>query len=369
MAGGHDRLSLLVLTRHGRQGAASRLRLLDLLPGLFELGIDTTTESFFADAAVGQRDDGRAWQALAALAGARRRVPTLLAAGRHDVVLVEKEAVPFVPSIVEGALLAGTRMVVDLGDARHLRYQQHRSKLVRALLGGKVAALLRRASVAVVGNAPLEAWARSEGARDVVVVPTSIDLSRHRPQPAEPGRPFTIGWIGSPTTAEYLRPLAAVLGDLARRGLADVHLVGAGRFVLPDVPVNAFAWQEETEVERLARFDVGIVPLARGPWEQAKSPYKLLQYMAMALPVVATPVGAAREIIRHGANGFFAETDEEWRRTLEQLRSDAALRQRVGAEARRTVAASFSRELVLPRLAGALWRAAGRARGDDRTPC
>lgn len=53
----------------------------------------------------------------------------------------------------------------------------------------------------------------------------------------------------------------------------------------------------------LARFDVGIVPLGLGPWEQAKSPYELLQYMAMALPVIATPVGAAREVIRHGENG------------------------------------------------------------------
>src|SRR5206468_844438 len=102
-------------------------------------------------------------------------------------------------------------------------------------------------------------------------------------------RPFTVGWIGSPTTADYLRPLATVLADLTCRGKADVHLVGAGRFELRGVPVSAFAWDEETEVARLARFDVGIVPLSRGPWEQAKSPYKLLQYMAMALPVIATP--------------------------------------------------------------------------------
>jgi len=364
--GGRERLSALVLTRHGRQGAASRLRLLDLLPGLRDCGVDATAQSFFADDVLHESDDGRDRKLRAALRGVQRRVSSLLASRRSDVVLIEKEALPFVPWPVEAAILAGARVVVDLGDARFLHHQEHRSRLVRALLGGKIAALVRRADVVVVGNSTLAAWAQSAGARDVVVVPTSIDLSRYEPRPPDPARPFTIGWIGSPTTAAYLRPLAPVLADLARRGLADVHLVGAGRGAPADLPASAFAWDEATEVERLARFDVGIAPLARGAWEQAKSPYKLLQYMAMALPVVATPVGAAREIVRHGENGFLADGDDEWRRTLEQLHGDVDLRRRVGLAARRTVAASFSRERVLPVLAAALWRAAARSRGDDR---
>jgi glycosyltransferase involved in cell wall biosynthesis len=366
-SGDDGRLSVLVWTRHGRRGAASRLRLLELLPGLRDFGVEATAQSFFADDVLREGGDGGDGKLVAALGGVRRRVSSMLASRRSEVVLIEKEALPFVPWPLEAALLAGARVVVDLGDARFLHHQQHRSRLVRRLLGGKIAALVRRANVVVVGNATLAAWARSEGARDVVVVPTSIDRSRHRPRPADPTRPFTIGWIGSPTTAAYLRPLAPVLGDIARRGLADVHLVGAGRAAPSDLPATAFAWDEATEVERLARFDVGIVPLAHGPWEQAKSPYKLLQYMAMALPVVATPVGAAREIIRHGGNGFLADGDDDWRRTLEQLRTDADLRRRVGLAARRTVEASFSREQVLPVLAAALWRAAARSRGDHRS--
>jgi glycosyltransferase involved in cell wall biosynthesis len=297
-------------------------------------------------------------------------VTALIGAGRYDVVLIEKEALPFVPWPVEGALLAGSRVVVDLGDARFLRYQSHRSPLVRRMLGGKIAALLRRAHVAVVGNAPLEAWARSAGARDVVVLPTSIDLARYRPRDAEsePRRPFTIGWIGSATTAGYLLPVAAVLAELARRRDVEVHLVGAGRCAPPGVRACSFAWAEETEVEHLSRFDVGIVPLASGPWEQAKSPYKLLQYMAMALPVVATPVGAARDVIRHGQNGFLAESADEWLRTLERLHDDAALRAQIGSAARRTVEAAFSRERALPGLADALWRAAAASDRDDDRP-
>lgn len=352
-----DRLSVLVLPRHGRKGAASRLRLLDLLPGLTDHGIDVTVRPLFDDRHLDARDSGRAAPLAVGVGRGLRRLATLLRARSYDVVWIEKEALPFVPFAVESAMLAGSRFIVDHGDARFLHYQNHPRHLVRWLLGGKLSGLVRRARVTTVGNAPLESWACAAGAVEVVQLPTAIDLSRYAARPHTGAGVFTIGWIGSPSTAVYLHPIAPVLADLTSSGAARLLVVGAGDMALPGVTATYLPWDEHTEADLVAQFDVGIVPLEDGPWEQAKSPYKLLQYMASGLPVVGSPVGAVPDIIRHGVNGFLASTNDEWRLALDALRADPDLRRRMGDDARRSIA-SYSLDAVVPRLADLFWRVA-----------
>src|SRR5438874_1070790 len=92
-------------------------------------------------------------------------------------------------------------------------------------------------------------------------------------------------------------------------------------------------WSESTEVAELQRFDVGIMPLRDAPMERGKCGYKLIQYMACGRPVVASPVGASRQIVEHGTNGFLASTAAEWVAALRALQ-DPALRRRMGAAGR-----------------------------------
>src|SRR5205807_1751867 len=98
-------------------------------------------------------------------------------------------------------------------------------------------------------------------------------------------------------------------------------VVGAREAALDGVPAEFRPWSEATEVEDILRFDVGIMPLPDEPWERGKCGYKLIQYMACARPVIASPVGANQEIVEHGVNGFLASTDQEWRSALETLRA------------------------------------------------
>ena len=94
------------------------------------------------------------------------------------------------------------------------------------------------------------------------------------------------------------------------------------------------------------------------PWERGKCAYKLLQVMAAGKPVIASPVGANRQVVRHGVNGFLAETTEEWTDALRKLAADPELRRRMGEEARRTVEEQYSTAVIGRRLAAILRRAA-----------
>ena len=99
------------------------------------------------------------------------------------------------------------------------------------------------------------------------------------------------------------------------------------------------------------------MPLHDTPWERGKCAYKLLQVMAAGKPVIASPVGANRHVVRHGVNGFLAETTEQWADALRQL-ADPELRRRMGEEARKTVAERYATAVIVPRLAAILSKAA-----------
>ena len=106
-----------------------------------------------------------------------------------------------------------------------------------------------------------------------------------------------------------------------------------------------------TEVTSVHRFDVGVMPLPDEPWALGKCAYKLIQYMACGLPVVASPVGMNREVVRHGVNGFLATTATEWEEALSLLASDAELRHRMGQEGRRLVEQQYCLQVTGPRVA------------------
>src|SRR5207302_11438733 len=96
------------------------------------------------------------------------------------------------------------------------------------------------------------------------------------------------------------------------------------------------------------------MPLPDDPPERGKCGYKLIQYMACGRPVIASPVGANREIVEHGVNGFLADTPGEWINALQSLRRDPALRTRMGHAGRKKVERVYSLQVTAPRLADLL---------------
>jgi glycosyltransferase involved in cell wall biosynthesis len=159
-----------------------------------------------------------------------------------------------------------------------------------------------------------------------------------------------------------MAPLMPLMADLAAATGARFVAVGASKEARPSAWCDVLPWSEETEVARIQDMDIGLMPIADTPWAQGKCGYKLIQYMACGLPVVASPVGVNAGIVEHGVNGFLATTTAQWREALLTLAADPDLRRRMGAAGRRKVEACYSLQVWGPRVAAMLAEVARKGR-------
>jgi glycosyltransferase involved in cell wall biosynthesis len=142
-----------------------------------------------------------------------------------------------------------------------------------------------------------------------------------------------VGWSGSASTIKNLKTIHGVLRDLSHREDVELRFIGGTDFGLPDVAHTASRWRAETEVEDIRRFDIGLVPLPVTEWNKRKFYVKLIQYMALGIPAVASPLGANPYVIEHGRTGFLAASAPDWEETVQSLIGDDELRARIGKAA------------------------------------
>ena len=205
---------------------------------------------------------------------------------------------------------------------------------------------MRNSALVIAGNEYLADRARAAGAQRIEIIPTVVDIERYQPAAKRAGGALVVGWIGTPMTSLYLQPLMPVFGRLHRDLGVRFVAVGARAADFAGTPVEAWPWSEATEVSSIQQFDIGIMPLEDSPWERGKCGYKLIQYMACGLPVVASPVGVNREIVEHGKSGFLAEGMADWEQLLRYvLIMEAPERRAMGRIGREKTEAWYSRQV------------------------
>ncbi len=300
-----------------------------------------------------------------------QRLRDVLAAGHADVAVVQRDLFPFGPPLLERLLRrVQPRVAYDTDDATYLRPPFTPSSVFQRLRRfDKVIDVVAHARWVSVATEPIAAWARRYNAH-VSVIPMAVDLAKYdgaaaRARPADAPRStsgVTIGWAGTAGGLRYLGALAPVLRKVADHHDVRVRVIsgGYGGVRLPGVPLDARPWRAASALEDMAAFDIGLVPLEDTGFEQAKFPFKLLQYLALGVPSVSARVGLAPTIVLDGENGLLAGSPEEWQAALERLIADAALRRRVAGIGRDTVAAAFTTQRVAPLLIDGLFRATAR---------
>nr|WP_231115169.1 glycosyltransferase family 4 protein [Moorella thermoacetica] len=324
-------------------------------------GIEVEVAPLLDDDYIKELYSGKRRKKIRILRAYLQRAEQLFRAKRFDLLWIEKEIFPWLPAWGEILLDAlSVPYVVDYDDAIFHNYDLHPNRLVRFCLGTKIDQIMRRAAVVVVGNDYLGDRARRAGAKRVEYLPTVVDLERYQVVPKPREAPFTIGWIGSPATAPYLQCLQPALSEVCKNGKARVVLVGSGPVELTGVPVTVLPWSEDSEVEAIQSFDVGLMPLPDEPWERGKCGYKLIQYMACCLPVIASPVGVNKQIVEQGVNGFLARDTADWVTALNELRDNAQLREAMGRAGRCKVEKQYCVQVTAPRLVELLHNAAVR---------
>jgi glycosyltransferase involved in cell wall biosynthesis len=206
----------------------------------------------------------------------------------------------------------------------------------------KFAATCRSVDVVAAGNEVL-ARVAAPSAREIAVLPTSIDVSAYRPSEAGAEGPVTIAWIGSPENLIYVEMIRPALARLcARHPTLKVRIVCSRFPDWPDVRIERVEWSSATEAASLAAAHIGIMPLTDDAWSRGKCAFKLLQYMAASLPCVASPVGANTEAVIDGFNGFHAADLAAWESRLERLIESPPLRAKMGESGHTHVAERYS---------------------------
>lgn len=284
---------LNVATPYGRDGPSSRVRVFEWL--------DRTQESAVLSSYLSQRNASASLLARSPVAvlRAERRLRRM-AASRPERLLLHREASPLSRGSLEQRLLTSADFAVyDFDDALQWDWadggglRRLAPKAPKALIG------VTRADRVIAGSPVLAEWA-AEHNDDVILIPSCVAHDRYRHKAdyrlADPPR---LGWIGSTDNEAYLLAIGPALREIHRRTGARLTVIGAPGARLAELEdiVDRVPWSESSQHQRLADFDVGLMPLPDEPYTRGKCGYKLLQYAAAGVVAVASPIGVNRQIL------------------------------------------------------------------------
>src|SRR5438132_5281097 len=387
-------MKVLALCTYPVEAAATRYRVAQFVAPLNERDIEVTLRPLLDSnsfASLYQR--AKLPHIVIALTGATLQRASDVCRARHfDVVFVQREAILFGPPVIELLITRVLKlpMVLDLDDATYVSYTSPTYGVLGKALKwfSKTDDLIRWATVVICGNRSIAEYVSSKGAR-ARIIPTVVDTEVFRPAstPANEGGTdidpsanasgtnkslhrtkssrVVLGWIGTHSTFPYLESIFPVLTDLTKDYDFRLKVVGAGKeeITVPGVEVEDLRWSLEREVRDFQSIDIGLYPidagLYSGKWAAGKSGFKAIQYMAVGVPYVATPVGASEELGEVGVTHFFASSPEEWRNALAELIVDANKRKQMGAAGRRHATEHFALRTQADKLAAALREASG----------
>lgn len=351
----HDRTRLLALVPNALGSSpGQRFRMEQWAPYLQAAGVEVEFRPFESNhlRRVFYQPGHYLAKAAGIISGLNGRSVDARDARGYDAAYVFRESALLGPAVVERYLRwTRTPVVFDFDDAVFVPYVSPTSGwLSRLKMPAKTATSCQLASLVIAGNDYLATYAQRFNSR-VEVVPTTIELSQYTPGSGGRSHPPVIGWSGSHSTVQHLDTVRIALQRLAATHEFELRVIGTASYELAGVATSAQTWNAANEVEDLRTFDIGIMPLPDDEWSKGKCGLKALQYMALGVPTVCSPVGVNCEIVADGENGLLASSDQEWVTALRRLLDSPDLRRRLGAAGRSTVEARYAAARHGPRIA------------------
>lgn len=349
---------VLFLLAHPIEDAGCRYRVYQFIPYLQSAGYECEVAPFSTkNLFLALRRRGHFLsKTLHTIYCSARRLLQLARVAQFDLVVIHREAFPFLTPALESVVLRRSKKVMfSFDDAIYAGHQDvaglNHPFLYRLKYGRGVDEILRRCVHVIAGNRILGDYARTFNP-NVTVIPTVVDCDYYRyrePQGADE-HPITVGWMGSRSTVSYLRFVEPALKTISMRYAGKVRFRFFGHpDYKPGLPASeSLPFRIESEIADLHTLDIGIMPMPDTPWTRGKCAFKAIQYMATGPVAVASPVGVTTDLIEHNVNGLLARTVDEWFDSLCTLVEDAALRRRLSLRARRTIEDSYSVQFWSP---------------------
>ena len=276
---------------------------------------------------------------------ALRRITDVIRANDYDIIVIAREAFFTGSTFFERALSRRKgKLIFDFDDSIWLNVISNNNRLFSSLKdGSKTARIIQLSDKVFAGNEFLADYAKKFN-DNVVIIPTTIDTDAYQPAYDTNKKTVTIGWSGSVTTIEHFQfaiPPLRILKDKYKDRIV-IKVIGDGNFFEPLLNIRGIPWKSETELDDLREIDIGIMPLPDNEWTWGKCGLKGLQYMALEIPTIMSPVGVNLNIIKDGVNGYLANSTEEWVDKISALIEQPDLRSRIGKEGRKTVVTKYS---------------------------
>lgn len=339
-------MKVLFLTKYSDMGASSRYRTLQYLPYFESMGISCTHHPLFGENYLTSLYQKKRRGLIAILKLVFNRMIFLFFHARnYDLIVIEKEIIPYFPAIFEQYLVfRKVHFIIDYDDAIFHNYDESKYTLIRKLLNNKIPDVIKKSSGVIAGNNYILEYVKCFRSDNVHFLPTVINTNNYTIKRWNSDENFIVGWIGSPTTSKNILMLNGPLQKFCDKYSASVNLVGFDKELTSELrfPHEIIPWVQNKESDEIQKFSVGIMPLIDSPFNRGKCGLKLIQYHGCALPVIASPVGINKKIVVHAANGFLAKTDDDWYKHLEVLYNDRSLSRKMGEHGRKIIENEYS---------------------------
>jgi len=280
----------------------------------------------------------------------RRRFHDLKRAPKVDLIFIQREAFMLGTTFFERRLAkTKAKLVFDFDDAIWLAQVSKSSAPNKRLSwlknSDKTKEIIGLSDLVLAGNHYLAEYA-SRFNDNVTIIPTTIntDLYRGKSEEDYDKETICIGWSGSKTTIDHFEEAIPALKEIKEKypNKVTFKVIGDENYHNEVLGITGEPWKKETEIEDLKKIDIGIMPLPDDEWAKGKCGLKGLQYMALGIPTVMSPVGVNKDIIEDGRNGFLPESEGDWVLAISKLVDCKEKRIEVGKNGREKVVNKYS---------------------------
>lgn len=291
-------------------------------------------------------EEGSLWQKIVAVAKGftKRWWASFFLVWKYDFIVVHREAAPLGPPVFEWIItrLWRRKMIFDFDDAIWIPAISEQNKMAAFVkCFWKTKWICRWSYKIAAGNGYLADFAKQNNP-NVVIVPTVVDtVNRYNDLVSQQVQKPSIGWTGSHSTIKYLHEVLPALQKLEEQFEFEFYVICNKMPGFQLRSLRYIEWKENTEIEDLKKINIGIMPLEADPWSEGKCGFKIIQYLALGIPAVASPVGVNKTII-DDENGFLCATEEEWYKALSRLLFETSLRNEMGKAGRKKIVSGYS---------------------------
>lgn len=282
---------------------------------------------------------------LAIIKGFLKRFIMLFQLGKFDIIFIHREASPIGPPIFEWFIskLLKKKIIYDFDDAIWLKNTSETNRVVSSVKGhSKVGKICKWSNQIFCGNDFLMSYAKQFN-KNVVYIPTTIDTENtHNQVKKHSFGNVNIGWTGTHSTIKYLEKIELLLARVQKKINFDFTIISDVDPNFKSLNYSFLKWNKKTELSDLLTIDIGLMPLEDTKWTRGKCGFKALQYMALGIPCIISPVGVNKIIVKDNYNGYLADSEKEWENKIKTLANDFNLRTKIGTRGVESIKKNYS---------------------------